>query len=244
MKQMKINLLMKKEEIDHKKIDHTTIAVVIDILMATTTITAALSEGADSVVPVLNESEARKEKQKYGDEEVCLAGEDGGVVIDGFLNPVPSLLCKHVAGKKVVLSTTNGTIAIRSAAHAQVTYASSLLNSGAVAQDIVRNYNGETILIICSGSSNQFCLEDFYGAGHLINELMKITDNKQLALSDSAEGAALFYNAFSNQPESILNKSSVGQMLKKAGLEQDIKYTCQKNTVNLIPKLKEQQMMI
>ncbi len=235
---------MKKEEINHEKIDDTKIAVVLDILMATTSITAALAEGAECVVPVLNESEAKSEKKKYDDEEVCLAGEDGGLVIDGFLNPVPTSLCQHVSGRKLILSTTNGTIAIRGAAKAKTTYAASLLNGAAVAEDIVNHYNGETILIICSGSSNQFCLEDFYGAGYFIEELTKITDKDQLELTDSANSAALFYNAFSNQAESILNQSKVGQMLVKAGFEKDIEFTCKKNTVDLVPKLRGQRIIV
>ena len=240
---MKINLLMKKEEIDHKKIDDTKIAVVIDILMATTSITAALAYGADSVIPVLNETEAIIEKKKYYEREVCLAGEDGGLVIDGFLNPVPSSLCSHVPGKKVILSTTNGTIAIRAAAQAKKTYAASLLNGAAVAEEIVNQYRGETVLIICSGSSKQFCLEDFYGAGHLINELMKLTDKKQLDLTDSAAGAALFYNAYINDAEWVLKGAKVGQMLMKAELQEDIEFTSNKNTLIVVPKLSGHQII-
>src|SRR5699024_3929848 len=183
---MKINLLMKKEEINHEKIDNTKIAVVLDILRATTSITAALSEGAECVIPVLNESEARSEQQKYGQDEVGIPGEAGGLVIDGFINTVPSLVCQHVSARKAIVYQTNGTIAIRGAAKAKTTYAASLLNGAAVAEDIVNHYNGETILIICSGSSNKFCLEDFYGAGYFIEELMKIIDKDQLELTDSA----------------------------------------------------------
>src|SRR5699024_7206607 len=184
---MKINLLMKKEEIDTEKIDKTKIAVVLDILMATTSITAALAEGAKSVIPVLNEAEAISEKKKYNDKEVCIAGEAGGFVIDGFLTPVPLSLCKYVQVKKVILSTTNVYITIRSNLNTKKTYIASLLNSVAVAKDITSHYNNESILIICAGSSGQFCLEDFYGAGYLINELIKRTEDQKIELSDSAK---------------------------------------------------------
>src|SRR5699024_10200443 len=132
---MKINLLMKKEEIDTEKIDQTKIGVVLDILMATTSITAALAEGAKSVIPVLNEAEAISEKKKYNVKGVCIGGEAGGFVIDGILTPVPLSLCKYVQGKKVILSTTNGTVAILSTLQAKKTYIASLLNSVAVAKD-------------------------------------------------------------------------------------------------------------
>src|SRR5699024_6886795 len=102
---MKINLLMKKEEIDTEKIDQTKIAVLLDILMATTSITSAVAEGAKSVIPVLNEAKAMSEKKKYNAKEVCIAGEAGVFVRDGFLTPVLLSLCKYVQGKKVILST-------------------------------------------------------------------------------------------------------------------------------------------
>src|SRR5699024_10138815 len=170
---MKINLLMKKVEIDTEKIDQTKIAAVLDILIATTSITAALAEGGKDVIPVLNEVAAISDKKKYNDKEDCIVVEAGRFVIDGFLTPVLLSLCKYVQGKKVILSTTNGTVAIRSTLQAKKTYTASLLNSVAVAKDITSHYNNESILIICAGSSGQFCLEDFYGAGYLINELIK-----------------------------------------------------------------------
>src|SRR5699024_12090601 len=140
----------------------------------TTTIYASLGWGTDYVNPVLDEKKVRPEPKKYNRCQTFLVGRSGGVVIDGFMNPVPSLLCPHVAGKKVILSTTNGTVAIRAAAPAKTTYIASLLNSGAVASDLIENYQDETILVICSGSADQFCLEDFYGAGYFITQLLEM----------------------------------------------------------------------
>lgn len=234
---MKINLLMKKEEIDHEKIDQTKIAIVLDILLATTTITAALSEGAECVIPVLDDQEARAEGKKHDEKDICLTGEYAGMVIDGFNNPAPSLLLDHVRGKKVILSTTNGTVAIRNVADAKKTYIASLLNGQAVAEEIVKQYNGETILVVCSGSSGQFCLEDYYGAGYLINKLIQLYGEGKIDLTDSARSAALFYERFSEDSERILGESKVGQMLNHFGLEADVKYASQKGKINLIPRL-------
>lgn len=234
---MKINFLIKKEDIDHEKVDDSKIAVVLDILLATTTITASLDGGADYVIPVLDEHEARLEQKKYNSGETCLVGESGGVVIDGFMNPVPSLLCPHVAGKKVILSTTNGTVAIRAAAPAKTTYIASLLNSGAVASDLIENYQDETILVICSGSADQFCLEDFYGAGYFITQLLEMAGGDTVDMTDSARAAALFYEGYSHQEVDILSESKVGHMLIKAGFTDDIHFTCKKDTVDLVPVL-------
>src|SRR5699024_5778011 len=144
--------------------------------------------------------------------------------------PVPSSLCSHVPGKKVMLSTTNGTIAIRAAAQAKKTYAASLLNGAAVAEEIVNQYRGETGLMIISGYWKQFGQDDFVGTCYLINEVMKINDKKQLDLTDSAAGAALFYNAYIIDAEWALTEAKVGQMLVKAELQGDIELTSNKNT--------------
>lgn len=235
---MKIHLLMKKEEIDSNKIDDTKICIVLDILMATTSITSALAHGAQSIIPVLNESEALNEMEKHHPDDVCLTGEHGGIVLENFINPAPLTLCNHVEGKKVILSTTNGTVAIRKSEAAKATYAASLLNGRAVVKEVANKYEGETILVICSGSADQFCLEDFYGAGYIIREFMKLIDEDKLELSDSARSAALFYSSFIDRGEEILRQSKVGKMLHQAGFGGDVSYASEKEQFDIVPLLK------
>src|SRR5699024_6848062 len=115
--------------------------------------------------------------------------------------------------------------------------------SVAVAKDITSHYNNESILIICAGSSGQFCLVDFYVAGYLINELIKRTEDQKIELSDSAKSAKLFYRDYFDQAERILSQSGVRQMLIKEGFHKDIKFTSQKNIMNLVPKLNGHQII-
>src|SRR5699024_3070954 len=128
---MKIHLLWKKEEINESRISDDKIAVVFDVLLATSTIASCLASGAKRVIPVLNEAEALEKSKTlhYGQaDDVLLAGESDGVTIDGFVDPVPAVLNEQVPGKTVILSTTNGTVAIRKAAMAKKVYTASLLN--------------------------------------------------------------------------------------------------------------------
>ncbi|WP_199794690.1 2-phosphosulfolactate phosphatase [Lentibacillus sp. Marseille-P4043] len=231
---MKIHLLLKKEEVDTVQMDENKIAVVFDVLLATSTITACLDYGARQVIPVMDEAEALKEAKNFSQEDISLVGEYDGKTIDGFLDPAPLALKEHVAAKTVVLSTTNGTVAIRKAASAKEVYIASLLNGRAVSKQIADMYDNETIIVVCSGSKNQFCLEDFYGAGYFIDQLVNAYGG-QIDLTDSALTAKLFYENVSDQ--AVLRDSRVGKMLENYGFEDDIAYVNQRGILSVIPRL-------
>lgn len=231
---MKIHLLLKKEEIETVRMDENKIAVVFDVLLATSTITACLNYGADRVIPVMDEAEALREAKNFSTKDVSLVGEYNGKTIDGFLDPAPLALKDHVKGKAVVLSTTNGTVAIRKSASAKKVYIASLLNGKAVSRRIAETYEDETIIVVCSGSKNQFCMEDFYGAGYFIEQLVSEYGN-HADLTDSALSAKLFYENVSNQD--VLRDSQVGRMLVNYELQDDIAFVNQQGILSVIPRL-------
>ena len=108
----KIHLLMKKEEIQAVKIaDRNKYAVVLDVLLATTTIVSALKDGAKEVIPVLHSNEAMELAKGFQQGECVLAGELDAKPIDGFIYPSPTLIGESIKGKTLILSTTNGTVA-------------------------------------------------------------------------------------------------------------------------------------
>ena len=101
-----------------------------------------------------------------------LAGEYGAETLPGFANPTPlALLDLPLAGKALVYSTTNGTVAVHKAAGAARVYAAALCNGAAVVERVLARAEAETVLLVCSGSVDAFNLEDFYGAGHLVSPL-------------------------------------------------------------------------
>ncbi|GAB4072817.1 2-phosphosulfolactate phosphatase family protein [Barrientosiimonas marina] len=237
---MKIHLLWKKEEIDEYQISGNKIAVVFDVLLATSTIASCLASGAKEVIPVLDKREAldkAKTLNHASADDVLLAGESDGLTIEGFLNPVPSALNERVSGKTVILSTTNGTVAIRQAASAKKVYTASLLNGAAVGKRIVNAYEDETIVVVCSGSRNTFCLEDYYGAGYFVTCLINEFGQENVDLTDSALSATLLFEHMSDQAVSILEQSAVGGMLSKYGLYDDVAYVSQLGKLDVVPLL-------
>ncbi len=89
-------------------------AVVVDVLRATTTVVQALSAGARAVVPCLTIDDARARAAEFPPGEALLGGERGGLPIEGFDlgNSPAEYTSQVVAGKTVVLTTTNGTKAL------------------------------------------------------------------------------------------------------------------------------------
>ena len=146
------------------------VAVIVDILRASSTIVTALGEGITHVFPVATLAECTANGQQYG----CLtaaerdglpaAGFDLGNSPFGFLDPA-----LPVRGRALTISTTNGTAALRRSLAAEAVVVGSFLNLGAVA-DFARQ-QGRDVLVVCAGWKGQFCLEDTVYGGALAERL-------------------------------------------------------------------------
>lgn len=239
----KIHLLLKKEEIDQLKMNGDKVAVVFDVLLATSTIVTALNFGAKEVIPVLNQNDAIKEAKGRVKESYLLVGEYAGKTIKGFLPPNPLYLQEKVKGKTVILSTTNGTVAINKSANAKKVFIASLLNNHAVAKVLLDEYKDETIVIVCSGTSGEFNVEDFYGAGYLIANLLK-NDSGNWELTDAALTAYHFYLGTYDKAEEILSQSRVGRMLQQYGFNKEIQFVSQHGIFNIVPFLTNRKSVV
>ncbi|MBP1941822.1 2-phosphosulfolactate phosphatase [Bacillus luteolus] len=234
---------MKKEEIDSTKMKDNKVAVVFDVLLATSTITAGLHFGAKEVIPVLNGEEAKKEAVNRQEETYVLVGEYEGKTIEGFLDPNPLQLREALEGKSMILSTTNGTVAIKKAAEAKRVYICSLLNGKAVAEKLNQEIREETVIVICSGSAGEFCLEDFYGAGYFLNSLMNSEVN-EWQLTDAAQSALLFYKGMSEKSNEILLSSRVGKLLAKYGYEEEVRFVGNHGSIHIVPYLLDGRIVV
>ncbi|MCK1992702.1 2-phosphosulfolactate phosphatase [Peribacillus muralis] len=232
-----IHLLLKKEEIRKEKLSEgEKVAVVLDVLLATTTIISALHNGARQVIPVLDPSAGIEISQEEGNGEYVLAGELNAAPVDDLIYPSPTLLRKMVRDKTLILSTTNGTVALRNSAAAKKVYIASLLNNPSVAEKIKRQHQTETIIIVCSGNSGEFSLEDFYGAGHLIDCLM-LGSPERFNLNDAAKAASALYRTNIENAFDILQASYVGQLFNRHSLIDDLKLAANKGSVDLVPEM-------
>jgi 2-phosphosulfolactate phosphatase len=237
----KIHVLTRKEELDGVRLPGK-IVVVIDVLFATTTMVAALAHGADEVIPVLDEQAARAEDARRGAGTCVLAGELYAETLPGFVHPAPLALIAHgVKGRAVVYSTTNGTVAMSLSCAAARVYCGALINAGALVQHIVARHPRDTVLLVCSGSGNNFNFEDFYGAGlfvaHFAERLGAAAD-----LSDAARAALTVYR-HSSLPDALLG-CRLGRMMSARGLRHEVEFACRVDAFPVVPVLEDGRLRL
>jgi 2-phosphosulfolactate phosphatase len=227
----KVHVLTKKEELDSVRLPGK-VVVVLDIIFATTTMVAALAHGAKQIVPVLDEKAARA---CAGDYPGCvLSGELYAETLPGFAHPAPLALVEHgVKGKSVIYSTTNGTVAMTQASGAARVYCGALLNARRLVEHVFTTHPKETVLIVCSGSGDNFNFEDFYGAGYFVECLLPHVND----LSDAAKAALALYR-HAKAPEALLD-CRVGRMMAARGLAHEVEFACRLDAFPVVPALEQ-----
>lgn len=232
----KIHVLTRKEELDGERLAGK-VVVVVDILFATTTMVAALAHGANEVIPVASEAAARALGERYTADTCVLSGEFRAETLPGFAQPTPLALLEHgVSGKTLIYSTTNGTVAMTQTAAAARSYCGALLNARALAEHIVARHPRETVLIVCAGSGSNFNLEDFYGAGCLVERLADLLGTT-VDLSDAARAARGLFHA-ARTPDALL-ECRVGRLMAARGLHREIEFACRCDALAVVPVLED-----
>jgi 2-phosphosulfolactate phosphatase len=230
----KIHVLTKKEELDTVRVPGK-VVVVLDILFATTTMVTALAHGAREVLPVADEAAARAQAKQLPPGSYVLSGELNADTLPGFAHPAPLALVEHgVQGKSVIYSTTNGTVAMTLAAGAASVYCGALLNARRIVEHIAERHARETVLIVCSGSGNNFNLEDFYGAGYFVERFAERL-GAAADFSDAAKAARALYRD-SKAPDVLLD-CRVGRMMAARGLAREVEFACRLDAFPVLPVL-------
>lgn len=209
-------------------------AVIIDVLRATTTIAAALSRGATAVYPVADIDEARQ--RVAGLEGAILGGERGGLPPEGFHagNSPFEYTAELVAGRPLLFTTTNGTLAIARALEAGAARLATgaLVNARSVARWAVRQ--GMPLTLVCAGTEGRFTLEDVVGAGCIIAECESVHPN--ITLTDAAVAARHLWNRYAEEPVRSFDDSAHGRRLRQLGFKGDLEYCAAVNELDLTPE--------
>ncbi len=232
----KIHVLGRMQDVSGPRIAGK-VAIVLDVLFATTTIAAALGGGAAEVIPALDEADARARAAALNKpaDRVVLAGELNSITLPGFAPPTPLALLEHgVKGKTVVYSTTNGTVTLGAARSAAHVYACAMVNGAATVRHVMRAHSDKTILIVCSGSMGNFNIEDFYGAGYLVDLFVEVL-GEGADLSDAARAARMVYRA--GKPLDVLLQGRVGRLFSSRGYAREIEYAAQRSVLDVVAKL-------
>ncbi|MDR2116892.1 MAG: 2-phosphosulfolactate phosphatase [Planctomycetaceae bacterium] len=232
------------------------VAVVIDVLRATTVVVSAFAAGAQKVIPMLDIEQARQQKEVlekiHGKGSVLLGGERKGIPIAGFDfgNSPQHFTSEKVAGKILILTTTNGTVAMYAARNARCLYAAGLVNAQAVVE---RLKNEKNIAIFCAGTDGEMTEEDFLLAGCLVSRLSRCfpqnqNRQNQYCRNHHAETAKQLWENlfFIDNNESIselkliefLRQSRGGRNLVALKLDADIMFAAKIDSIDSVPEIR------
>lgn len=227
------------DELGALDLGHTN-AVVIDILRATSTIVAAIGNGAAGVVPVATVDAARA--LALDTPGSLLGGERSAVRIDGFdLGNSPlEYAPEQVRARVVILSTTNGTRAFRLAGTAAGVYAGSLTNRAALCKALMES--GRDVVLVCSGTDGKVSDEDCFGAGLIADGLVgwgTITDRAAGLREKAREDLKVF-----GDPTRVIGSSFHGKRLISLGLAEDIDVCANLDSSAVVPQLNGAGMLV
>jgi 2-phosphosulfolactate phosphatase len=219
-----------------------TVCVVFDVLRATSTIITALANEADTVIPVAEIPDALAIKKQRP--EVLLAGErdghriraemTGGIEFD-LGNSPREFTSARVRGRTIVLSTTNGSRALRACAKARTVLAGSFLNLRATA-DYLERHPAPNLLLICSGTADQAAYEDVLGAGALADQLWPRYSAGEIG--DSANIARQIHQQnFHNLLAAMAHSRNGRRLLSMSDLRDDVPWCLQRDLHPLVAKL-------
>ena len=201
-------------------------AVVIDVLRATTTIAWALRNGAEAVQAFADLDDLRAAAEAWPAEQRLLLGERGGQKLEGFdLGNSPVAVTRDVVqGKRLFMSTTNGTRALDRAREVPLLLTAALPNRGAVASRLI-DRRPASLAIIGSGWEGSYSLEDSLAAGALIERLQQNGGATVVIGNDEATAALALWKQYCSDPEAGLRCATHGQRLIRLG-NHDADFLC------------------
>ena len=211
------------------------LVVVVDIFRATSCIVTGFANGAESIKPV-GEVEECKELGKQG---YLTAGERGGIKVPEFdMGNSPFEYQNSVKGKKVAISTTNGSQAIIKSLGAEAIIIGAFLNLEAVSEYVLQSKLD--VVIHCAGWKGTVNLEDSLFAGALIDECAEELEPK----GDSALIAHQLFIANHDNLLGLAKQSSHAERLAGFGIEKDLEFCMTENEYAVVPILQDDELRL
>ncbi|TGE10378.1 2-phosphosulfolactate phosphatase [Hymenobacter fodinae] len=215
------------------------VAVVVDILRATSSIVTALAQGVTHMVP-FSELEPCREMASQG--YLTAAERDGrqaenvdlGNSPFGYLDGVVP-----VRGRSVAITTTNGTRALHLSAAAEHVVLGAFLNLGAVV-DFVRKQQ-QDVVVVCAGWKGKFCLEDTLFGGALAHRLAQEFD---VTSSDATLAALDLWQAAQPDVAAYLLKSAHVRRLNSLESHKDMEFCVREDVYSLVPVFRDGRIVV
>lgn len=222
-------------------------AIAIDVLRATTTIATALNAGAEAVQTFSEMDKLMHVSEQWPSEKRLRAGERGGEMVAGCDLGNSPLDCtpERVQGRRLFISTTNGTRALQSVQNAPIVLAAAMVNRLAVVEYVVAQ-RPATLWLVGSGWRGSYSLEDTACAGAIAHSLAEKLNKplKELVGNDEAIAAISLYRQWQNQLLELFHHANHGQRLLNLGCHEDLKYCAQPDILDVLPIQTEPGVLI
>jgi 2-phosphosulfolactate phosphatase len=215
------------------------VCLVFDILRATTTMTTAFDRGAESIRPVREISEALAWRER--DPSVLLAGERNGKRIlaaetgsvDFDLGNSPrEFTPQRVGGRRIVMTTTNGTRALAACDGAWAVFPASFLNLEAVAGRAA-DLRPKRVQLVCAGTGEEPAFEDILAAGAACDWFLQYVPGVEL--SDSSTVAWQIWTIhMDNLPGAMRFSKNGRRLLAEPDLAGDVPLCLLQNTSRVV----------
>ncbi len=213
-------------------------AIAIDVLRATSTIAAALHAGAEAIQAFSDMDILMKVSEQWAPELRLRGGERGGAKVPGCDLGNSPLDCTPavVGGKRLFISTTNGTRTLQRVQDAKILLAAALVNRQAIV-DYVVSEQPETVWMVGSGWEGDYSLEDTVCAGAIADSIIaklnvplaEVTGNDELVASIA------LYRQWQDNLLELFYLASHGQRLVRLECFEDLKFCATPDTLDIIP---------
>ncbi len=215
------------------------IAVIIDVFRATSTIAAALHNGAERVIPVATVPECIAIGASLPNS--ITAGERDGKVAEGlqYGNSPQEYPRDFIGGKTLVLTTTNGTRLLHMVQDAATIITGSFLNLTAVCDYLIAQH--KSVLLGCSAWKDRFNLEDTLFAGAVAERLLQAGWSSN---DDSARAAMHLHRQSGGNYIDFLKDSSHYLRLSRYGLQADMHYCATPDLHPVVPILRGSDLVV
>lgn len=215
------------------------VVVIIDVFRATSTIAAALDNGAKSVLPVASVAECIEIGKSI--ENSITAGERDGKVAEGlqYGNSPSEYPPSFIKDRVLVLTTTNGTRLLHMVQDADTIITGSFVNLSAVCDFLVQS--GKSVILGCAAWKDRFNLEDTLFAGAVVS---RVQEHFSINCDSARAAKQLAASVDNNDYISFLRDSSHYRRLSAYGLEKDMEYCATADAHPVVPILKGRELLI
>ena len=219
------------------------VVAVIDVLRASTTIVTALANGARAVVPFTDADDLMTRARQFDRSDVLLAGERKMLPIDGFDlgNSPAQFTVDAIAGRTVLLTTTNGTRALVGAQGATDIVVAAYVNLSPVTAMLrTALRGGADVTIACSGQDGHYALEDAVCAGRYVRMVTKRLSG--VAMNDAAHSCALLARNYGDDIGAAFRDAAHGRALADGGFLEDLALCAAVDAYPIVPVFRERQI--